>query len=185
MLFTRVAPRTKNKVLSIGGPLLSKKLMFFTCVTPHTKSKGLPIGGPLLSKKLMFFTRVAPRTKNKGLLIGGPHIFYYFQHALHRIQKARGSIGMCAKFVILAIKFPKYFADQRVSSSFSIIQTISHQISIGGSIYFSYTAVINIQEVGASIYIYLHQVHPACKRKRLQSLGVVIVIGFDNTSKVI
>jgi hypothetical protein len=60
---------------------------------------------------------------------------------------------MRSKFVILLIKFPKInFADQRESSSLSIIQIISHQIPIDGSIYFSYTIVINIQE-GASIYI--------------------------------
>jgi hypothetical protein len=107
-----------------------------------------------LNKKLMLFTRVALCTKSKGLPIGdGPHIFYYFQHVLRRVQKARGSIGMRSKFVILLIKFPKInFADQRESSSLSIIQIISHQIPIDGSIYFSYTIVINIQE-GASIYI--------------------------------
>jgi hypothetical protein len=54
MLFTRVAPRTKSKGLSIDGPLLSKKRMLFTSVAPRTKSKGLPIGGPLLSKNLYF-----------------------------------------------------------------------------------------------------------------------------------
>jgi hypothetical protein len=92
MLFTCVAPRTKSKGLLIGGPLLSKKLMFLTRVTPRTKSKGLPIGGPVFSeKKSMFFTCVAPRTKTKGLPIDGPHIFYYFQHVLHRVQKVRGS----------------------------------------------------------------------------------------------
>jgi hypothetical protein len=91
---------------------------------------------------------------------------------------------MCVKFVTLIIKFPKYFADQRVPLSLSIIQTMSHQIPIGGSIYFSYTAVINIQE-GASIYTHLHQVHPACKRKKLQSLGAVIVIEPGKTSKII
>jgi hypothetical protein len=101
--------------------------MLFTRVAPHTKSKGLLIDDPLFSKKkLMLFTCVAPRTKSKGLLISGPHIFYYFQHTLHRVQKARDSIGMCAKFVILVIKFPKYFADQRMSLSLSIIQTLSH-----------------------------------------------------------
>jgi hypothetical protein len=96
MLFTRVTLHVKSKGLPIGGPLLSKKIIFFTCIAPHTKSKGLSIGGPLLNKKLcflhawhrvqkvrgsrsavpystkiMFFTRVAPRTKSKGLLIGG------------------------------------------------------------------------------------------------------------------
>ncbi len=79
----------------------------------------------------MLFTRIAPRTKCKMLLIGGPQIFYYFQHALHCVQKARGSIGMCSKFIILLIKFSKVFAAQRVSSSLCIIQTISHQILIG------------------------------------------------------
>jgi hypothetical protein len=80
----------------------------------------------------MLFTRVAPCTKKqKGLPIGAPHIFYYFQHTLHRVQKARSSIGMCSKFIILLIKFSKVFAAQRVSSSLCIIQTINHQIPVG------------------------------------------------------
>jgi hypothetical protein len=173
VLFTRVAPRTKSNGLLIGDPLLSKKtyafytcstaykkqgapdrrsltqqkkLMLFTRVAPRTKSKRLPIDGPLLSEKLMFFTRLAPCTKSKGLLIGTPHIFYYFQHAFHRVQKARDSIVMCSRFIILLIKFLEVFAAQLVSSSLCIIQTISHQIPIVGSIYLSYTTVINIQE---------------------------------------
>jgi hypothetical protein len=36
---------------------------------------------------------------------------------LHRVQKARGSIGMCFKFIILLIKFSKVIVAQRVSSS--------------------------------------------------------------------
>jgi hypothetical protein len=36
---------------------------------------------------------------------------------LYRVQKARGSIGMCSKFIILLIKFSKVFAAQQVSSS--------------------------------------------------------------------
>jgi hypothetical protein len=91
--------------------------MLFTRVTPRTKSEGLPIGGSLLSKNLYFFTRVAPHTKRKGISIDAPHIFYYFQHALCRVQKARGSISMCSKFIILLIKFSKVFAAQQVSSS--------------------------------------------------------------------
>jgi hypothetical protein len=57
----------------------------------------------------MLFTYVASCTKSKGLSIDGPHIIYYFQHAFCRVQKARGSIGMCSKFIILLIKFPKVF----------------------------------------------------------------------------
>jgi hypothetical protein len=45
---------------------------------------------------------------------------------------------------------------------------------ISGSRYFSYTIVINIQEV-----------YPVCKRRKLQSLGAVVVIGLDKTSKII
>jgi hypothetical protein len=85
----------------------------------------------LIQQKFMLFTRVAPRTKRKEVSIGAPHIFYYFQHVLRRIQKARASLGMCSKFIILLIKFPKVFVAQRVSSSLCIIQTISHQIPIG------------------------------------------------------
>jgi hypothetical protein len=47
-------------------------------------------------------------------------------------------------------------------------------IPISGSRYFSYTVVINIQEV-----------HPACKRRKLQSLGAVVVIGLGKTSRII
>jgi hypothetical protein len=83
--------------------------MLFTRVAPCAKSKGLPIGGPLLSKTLMLFTRVAPHTKSKGLSISAPQIFYYFQHTLRHVQKARGYIGMYSKFIILLIKFPKVF----------------------------------------------------------------------------
>jgi hypothetical protein len=45
------------------------------------------------------------------------HIFYYFQHALRRVQKIRDSICMCSKFIILLIKFSKVFAAQQISSS--------------------------------------------------------------------
>jgi hypothetical protein len=131
--------------------------MLFTCVASRTKSKGPPIGDPLSSKKKsILFTCVAPRIKSKRLPIGAPHIIYYFQHALHHVHKARGSVGMCARFIILLIKFPKVFTAHLVSSSLCIIQTISHQIPIGGSIYFSYTVVINIREV-RGIYLYLSE----------------------------
>jgi hypothetical protein len=106
---------------------------------------------------------------------------------LRHVQKVRGSIGMCVKFVISVIKFPKYFADQRVSLSLSIIQTMSHQISIGGSIYFSYTAVINIREV-RGIYLYSSASSSSSvqkKEKKLQSLGAVVVVGLGKTSKII
>jgi hypothetical protein len=66
---------------------------------------------------IILFTRVAPRTKSKGLPINASHIFYYFQHTLHRVQKTSGSISMCSKFIILLIKFSKVFTAQQVSSS--------------------------------------------------------------------
>jgi hypothetical protein len=47
-------------------------------------------------------------------------------------------------------------------------------IPIGGSRYFSYTVVINIQEV-----------HPACKRRKLLSLRAIVVNGLGKTSKII
>jgi hypothetical protein len=47
-------------------------------------------------------------------------------------------------------------------------------IPIGGSRHFSYTVVISTQEV-----------HPAYKRRKLQSLGAIIVIGLDKTSEII
>jgi hypothetical protein len=82
----------------------------------------------LTSLTIILFTRVALRTKAKGLLINTPHIFYYFQHVLchvqkarcsilRRVQKVRCSIGMCSKFIILLIKCSKVFAAQQVSSS--------------------------------------------------------------------
>jgi hypothetical protein len=113
----------------------------------------------------MFFTRIAPRIKSKGLSISGLHIFYYFQHALHHVQKSEGSVGMCSRFIILLIKFPEVFAAQLVSSSLCIIQTISHLIPIDGSIYFSYTAIINIQEVRA-IYLYLSSLSSSGMQKK-------------------
>jgi hypothetical protein len=136
----------------------------------------------------MLFTRVAPRTKSKGLPIGGPYNFYYFRHALRRAQKARGSIGICVKLVILVIKFPKKFADQRVSSSFSIIQTMSHQIPIGSSIYFSFTVVINIQEV-RGIYLYLSASSSSSMQKKdykalglsLSSDSAILVKSYEDT----
>jgi hypothetical protein len=140
--------------------------MLFTCVAPYTKRKGLPISGPLLrKKKIILFTHVAPRIKSKGLPIGAPHILYYFQHALHRVHKAKGSIGMFSRFIILLIKFPEVFAGQLVSSSLRIIQTISHQIPIGRSIYFSYTTVINIREVRV-IYLYLSESSSSIMQKK-------------------
>jgi hypothetical protein len=47
-------------------------------------------------------------------------------------------------------------------------------ILIGGSRYFLYIVVINIQEV-----------HPACKRRKLQGRGAVVVIGLGKTSRII
>jgi hypothetical protein len=86
------------------------------CSTAYKKQEA-PDRWSLTQQKLMLFTCVAHRTKSKGLPIDAPHIFYYFQHALHHVQKARGSIGMCSKIIILLIKFSKVFAAQQVSSS--------------------------------------------------------------------
>jgi hypothetical protein len=65
--------------------------------------------------------------KGRELLIDAPHIFYYFQHALHLVQKARGSIDMCSKFIILLIKFSKVFAVQQVSTSMVWLYPKSHE----------------------------------------------------------
>jgi hypothetical protein len=114
-LFTCVALRTKSKGLPIGDPVLSKFFFsFYTRSTTYKKARGSRSAVPYSVKnnkkrKSMLFTRVAPRKKSKELLIGGPHIFYYFQHVLHHVQKVRGSIGMCSKFIILLIKFPRNF----------------------------------------------------------------------------
>jgi hypothetical protein len=125
------------------------------------KKQWAPDRRSLIQQKLMLFTRVAPHTKSKGLLIGAPHIFYYFQHVLRHIQKARGSIGMCSKFIILL----KFLQLSGCHHPLCIIQTISHQIPIGGSIYFSYTVVINIQEV-RGIYLYLSSSSSSSMQKK-------------------
>jgi hypothetical protein len=126
MLFTPVAPRIKSKGLPIGGPLLSKTVCFFTRIAPHTKKQGAPDRWPLIQqKKLMLFTCVAPRTKTQEApdrRSTSSITFSTFRHIL----KARGSIGMSSRFIILLIKFPKVFAAQLVSSSLCIIQIISH-----------------------------------------------------------
>jgi hypothetical protein len=43
---------------------------------------------------LLLSVRASPCTKSKGLQINAPYIFYYFQHAHHRVQKARVSISI-------------------------------------------------------------------------------------------
>jgi hypothetical protein len=43
---------------------------------------------------LLLSVRASPCTKSKGLQINAPYIFYYFQHAHRRVQKARFSISM-------------------------------------------------------------------------------------------
>jgi hypothetical protein len=118
----------------------------------------------------MLFTCVVPRIKSKGLPINASHIFYYFQHALHRVQKARCSIGMCSKFIILLINFSKVFAAQRVSSSLCIIQTISHQIPIGR---FNILLVYNCyQYTRSKEYIYIYKFIQPAKEKDYKSLGL-------------
>jgi hypothetical protein len=97
MIFTCVAPHTKNNGLPIGGPLLSKNLCFLhtyhriqkardsrltvpysvkTCAfyTRSTayKKQGAPDRQSLTQQKFILFTCVAPCTKSKGLLIVGP-----------------------------------------------------------------------------------------------------------------
>jgi hypothetical protein len=116
ILFTHISPRTKSKGLLIGSLLFSKKLYFYIRSTTY-KKQGAPDRRSLTEQKFILFTRVAPRTKSKGLPIDAPHIFYYFQHVLHHVQKVRGSIGMCSKFIILLTKFSKVFTAQQVSSS--------------------------------------------------------------------
>jgi hypothetical protein len=71
IFFTRVAPRTKNNGLPIGGHLLSKNYTFYTCSTAYKKQGALDRQF-LTQQKLMLFTRVEPRTKSKRLSIDGP-----------------------------------------------------------------------------------------------------------------
>jgi hypothetical protein len=135
---------------------LVQKVRGSRSAVPYTKKR---------EENSMFFTRVAPRTKSKGLPIGAPHILYYFQNGLRHVQKASGSIGMCFRFIILLIKFLEVFAAQLMLSSLYIIHTISHQIPIGGAIYFSYTTVINIREV-RDIYLYLSESSSSSMQKK-------------------
>jgi hypothetical protein len=72
--------------------LMSLTIILFTCVAPHTKSK------------------MAPYRCSTHLLL----LSACSTHLL--LQKARGSIGMCSKFIILLIKFSKVFTAQQVSS---------------------------------------------------------------------
>jgi hypothetical protein len=127
------------------------------------------------SAKTYAFSHVAPRTKNKGLSIGTPHIFYYFQHVLHRVQKVRGSIGMCSQFIILLTKFSKVFAAQWVSSSLCIIQTISHQILIERfNIFLVYSCYQYIRSKGCLfIFIFIKFIQHA-KEKDYKALGLLL-----------
>jgi hypothetical protein len=147
-------------------PYSEKTYAFYTCSTAYKKQRA-PDRRSLIQrkKKSLLFTHVAPRIKSKRFLIGAPHILYYFQHALHRVHKARGFLCMRSRFIILLIKFPEAFAAQLVSSSLCIIQTISHQIPIGGSIYFLYTIIINIREV-RDIYLYLSESSSSSMQKK-------------------
>jgi hypothetical protein len=101
----------------MDSPVQTVKIyVFYMCSTAYKKQEALDRRS-LTQQKIMLFTHVAPRIKSKGLPINAPHIFYYFQHALHHVQKARSSISMCSKFIILLIKLSKVFATQQVSSS--------------------------------------------------------------------
>jgi hypothetical protein len=87
---------------------------------------------------------------------------------------------MCAKFVILLIKFLKYFTDQRVSSSLSIIQIMSHQIPIGGYQYIRSNGHL-------FIFIYIKFIQHA-KEKDYKTLGlslssdsVILVKSYEDT----
>jgi hypothetical protein len=200
MIFTRVATRTKSKGLLIGGPLFSKTYSFYKCSIAYKKQEA-PDQRSLIQQKLMLFytrstaykkqgapdrcsahllllsARASPRTKSKGLPIGAPHIFYYFQHTLHRVQKARGSIGMCSKFIIL-LKFSNVFAAQRVSSTLCIIQTISHQTPIGR---FNILLVYNCYQYTRSkghlfIFIFIKFIQHA-KEKDYRALGLSLSSG--------
>jgi hypothetical protein len=57
------------------------------------------------SVKIYDFYTCSTTYKNKGGPNNAPHIFYYFQHAIYRVQKVRSSIVMCSKFIILLIKY--------------------------------------------------------------------------------
>jgi hypothetical protein len=131
-------------------PYLEKTYAFYTCSTTY-KKQGAPDQWSLIQQKLILFTRVTPRVKSKELHRYVLQIYYF----INQVSKS--------------------FADQRVSSSLCIIQTISHQILIGGSIYFPYTCVINIQE-GRGIYLYLSSSSSSNMQKKniYKALGLLL-----------
>jgi hypothetical protein len=90
MLFTRVAPRTKNKRLSISGALLNKKLCFFTCVAPRTKSK--EASNHRSTYLLLLSARASPHTKSKGLHRYVLQIYYFINQVFKSFCSPTGII---------------------------------------------------------------------------------------------
>jgi hypothetical protein len=81
--------------LSIDVP---NHFILFTRASPRIKSKGLSIDAPY---NFYYFQHVQRRIHiSKGLSIDAPYSFYYFQHMQRLVQKVRGSLGMCSRFII-------------------------------------------------------------------------------------
>jgi hypothetical protein len=88
--FTRIAPHTKKQGAPDRWPLIQqKKLMLFTCVAPRTKNKGLLIGGPHL---LLLSARASPRTKSKGLHRYVLQIYYFINQVSKSFCSSAGVI---------------------------------------------------------------------------------------------
>jgi hypothetical protein len=172
MLFTRVSPHTKSKGLPIGGPSLRKKLMLFICVAPHTKSKGLRRSLVIKKErkkerereKHAFYTHSTAYKKQGAPDRRPTHPLLLSEHALSR-TKSNGLHRYVLQISYFINQVPEVFAAQLVSSSLCLIHTISHQIPIGGAIYFSYIAVINIREV-RDIYLYLSKSSSSSMQKK-------------------
>jgi hypothetical protein len=184
-LFTGVAPHTKSKGSQWAVTYSVKTYAFYTCSTVY-KKQGAPHQRSLIQQKLMLFTRVVPRTKSKGLPIDAPHNFYYFHHALRRVQKERGSIGMCSKVIILLIKFSKVLQFSGCHHPFVSSKHKSSDPDRWFNILLVYSCYQYIRSKG-HLYIYLSSSSLFSKqtKKTLQSLGAFVVIGLDKTSKII
>jgi hypothetical protein len=86
---------------------------FYTCIAAYKKQGAT---NRCSIQLLLLLACALLCTKRKGLPIDALYSFYYFQHAYHRVQKARGYLGMCSRFNIWLTKFSKVFAAQQISS---------------------------------------------------------------------
>jgi hypothetical protein len=133
MLFTRVAPHTKSKGLLIGGPLFSKKTYAFYTRSIVYKKQGAP--DRWSTSSITFSTRFVVYKKQGAPDRWSTHLLLLSARASPH-TKSKGLHRCVLQIYYFINQVSKNFADQRVSSSLSMIQIISHQIPISGSIYF-------------------------------------------------